>query len=237
MKKLIAACVLCPAGLLLPGLALSQPSPGSAAQHNVAQLSVTASAEAPQDKLLIVLSASRDGSTAAQVQAQLSQAVEAALTVGRQASQPGQVEVRSGSFSLQPRHNRDGQLTGWQGAAQVILEGRDFARIGSLAGRLNTLSVSQVSFSLSDEAQGRLQAQAQAKAISQFKRQAEEIARGFGLAGFTVREVSVSQDAGPWSSLRPMLAQARTAAAEAPLPMEGGKGSVSVTVTGSVQMH
>lgn len=243
MKKLVGACFLSVAslslaGFPLPSLAQSQMSPASAAQHNVAQLSVTALAEGPQDQLLIVLSTTREGPTAALVQAQLSQAVEAALAMGRQASQPGQLEVRSGSFSLQPRHNREGQITGWQGSAQVLLEGRDFARIVALAGRINTLSVNQVSFSLSPEAQARLQAQAQAKAIAQFKRQAEEIARGFGLSGYTLREVNVNQqDAGPWPMARPMGAQARMMAADAPLPVEAGRGSVSVTVSGSVQMN
>lgn len=226
------------AGLPLSGLAQAQVSAVAAVQHNVAQLSVTAMAEASQDQLLIVLATTREGPTAAQVQTQLSQAVETALAMARQASQPGQLEVRSGGFSLQPRHNRDGQLTGWQGTSQVLLEGRDFVRITALAGRINTLSVSQVSFSLSPEAQARLKTEAQAKAIAQFKRNAEEVARGFGLSGYTLREVSVNQqDAGPWPVVRPMAAQARLAAVDAPLPVEAGKGSVSVTVSGSVQMH
>lgn len=234
---LMASLVL--TSLAQPNLAQSQSMPSAASpQFNVAQLSVTASSEAPQDQLLIILTTTREGPSAAQVQAQLSQAVDAALALGRQASQPGQLEVRSGSFSLQPRHGRDGQLTGWQGTAQVLVEGRDFARIAALAGRVSTLQVSQVGFSLSPELQARLQAEAQAQAITQFKRNAEQIARGFGLSGYSLREISVTQqDDGHWRTARTMATPARTTIADAPLPLEGGKGSVSVTVSGSVQMH
>ena len=232
MKRLLWAAALCTASL-----SHAQTAPQAVAQHNIAQLSVTASAEATQDMLTIVLGTTREGATAAQVQTQLSQAVEAALALSRPAAQPGLLEARTGSFSLQPRYSRDGLLTGWQGAAQVVLEGRDFARITALAGRISSLSVSQVSFGLSPELQARLQGQAQAKAIAQFRQNAEQIARGFGLSSYTLREVSVNQqDAGPWPVARPMATQ-RMAMVEAPLPVEAGQGSINVTVSGSVQMQ
>lgn len=226
--------------LLMVSLSHAQPLPPPVAQHNVAQLSVTGSSEAPQDVLMIVLSTTREGASAAQVQTQLSQAVEAALALSRPASQsgqPGQLEARTGSFNLQPRYNRDSQLTGWQGSAQVVLEGRDFVRITALAGRVSSLSATQVSFGLSPELQARLQMEAQSKAIAKFKQNAEQITRAFGLSSYTVREVSVNQqDADPWPVSRNMSA-GRMAAAEASLPVEAGKGSISVTVSGSVQMQ
>lgn len=232
--------VLWLAALFMATVSHAQPAPAPLAQHNLAQLSVTASADATQDMLTIILSTTKEGTTAAEVQAQLSRAVETALTLSRQdgqAGRPEKVDARTGSFSLQPRYNRDGLLTGWQGSAQVVIEGRDFARITALAGRISSLSVSQVSFGLSPELQLRLQADAQAKAIAQFKRNAEQIAHGFGLSSYTLGEVSVNQqDFGPWPAARNLSAQ-RMAVADAALPLEAGKGSVSVTVSGSVQMQ
>ncbi len=220
-----------------PGLAQSEPRPSTESPRNVAHLSASATAEAPQDFLVVVLSTTHEGPTAAAVQAKLSQAVESALSAGRQASQPGQLEVRSGNFSLQPRYGREGQITGWQGTAQVILEGRDFARIAAQTGRISTLSVSQMSFSLSRELQARLQAEAQSQAIARFKRDADLIVKGFGLSSYALREVTVGPQAAhpaPWPMARSMAA---TAMADAPLPMEAGKASISVTVSGSVQMQ
>ncbi len=218
-------------------LAQAQASPAATVPLNVAQLSATASAEAVQDTLVIVLATTREGPDASAVQSQLSRAVEAALVLGRPASRPGQLEVRSGNFSLQPRLGREGQVTGWQGTAQVLLEGRDFAAIAALAGRINTLTVNQLSFGLSRELQARLRAEAQGQAIAQFKRNAEEITRSFGLAGYTLREVSVNLQEGPWPMARTMASPARLGAAEAGVPMEAGKASISVTVSGSVQMQ
>lgn len=220
------------------GPAKPQPSPvqtGPETPRNVAHLSATAAVEAAQDFLTVVLGTTLEGPTAAAVQIQLTRAVEAALLVGRQASQPGQLEARSGNFSLQPRQGREGQITGWQGTAQVTLEGRDFARIAAQAGRMNSLSVQQVSFSLSRELQARLQGEAQSEAIAQFKRDASLIVRGFGLSSYALREVQVGPQPAPWPMARSVASMSRMA--DAPLPMEAGKGSVSVTVTGSVQMQ
>lgn len=217
------------------GLQSSPPQVGSQGLLKVAHLTATATAEAAQDFLEVVLGATLEGPTAATVQALLIRAVDAALVMGRQASQPGQLQVRSGNFSLQPRQGRDGQMTGWQGTAQVILEGRDFARITAQAGRMSSLSVQQVNFSLSRELQAQLQAQAQSEAIAQFKRDATLIVRDFGLSSYTLREVQVGPQSSPWPTARPMFSMARMA--DVPLPAEAGKGSVSVTVTGSVQMH
>ena len=51
----------------------------------------------------------------------------------RPLAQPGQLEVRTGNFNLYPQHNREGRITGWQGTAELVLEGRDFALIGATA--------------------------------------------------------------------------------------------------------
>lgn len=208
---------------------------GVESARNVAHLSSTATVEAAQDFLTMVLGTTLEGPTAAAVQTELTRAVDAALAVGRQASQPGQLEVRSGNFSLQTRQGREGQITGWQGTAQVILEGRDFARMAAQAGRMSSLSVQQVSFSLSRELQARLQAEAQGEAIAQFKRDASLIVRGFGLSSYALREVHVGPQPAAWPVARTVASMSRMA--DAPVPLEAGKGSVSVTVTGSVQMQ
>ena len=206
---------------------------------NVVSLSVSGLVEAPQDWLTIRLSTVREGPDAATVQAQLKTALDAALATARAAAQPGQVEVRTGAFGLYPRHGRDGRIQGWQGTAELILEGRDTARLGTLAGRLNTLAVQQTAFSLSREARRRLESEVQAQAIERFKARAGEVAQAFGFGGYTLREIAISSaDEAP----RPVMAravalEAKAAMADAPLPLEAGTASVSVTVSGAVQLR
>ena len=228
--KLMAICVL----WTVAGASLAQPL---TVLQNVVQLSASGSVESPQDLLSIALSTTRDGSDANAVQSQLKTALDTALTEAKKAAQPGQLDARTGSFSLYPRYGRDGKPTGWQGTAELILEGRDFARISSTAGKIQTLTVSNVSFGLSRTQRAVVEREAQALAIQSFKGRATEIAQAFGFAGYTLREVSVNaNDAGYTPRPRLMAMEAKSAVADAPVPVEAGKTLVVVNVSGSVQL-
>ena len=201
------------------------------------QLSANGSVEVQQDLLSISMNTTRDGSDAAVVQSQLKVAIDAALAEAKKVAQPGQLDVRSGNFSLYPRYGRDGKPIGWQGSAELVLEGRDFARISAAAGRVQTLTVGNVSFGLSRELRNKVEGDAQGIAIQRFKARAVEIARDFGFSGYTLREVNVSaNDQGFTPRPRIMAMEAKASMADAPVPVEAGKTSVVVTVSGSVQL-
>jgi predicted secreted protein len=229
--KKLAAC----AALMWTGAAMAQSAPWTPPQ-NVLQLSATGTVETQQDLLSMTLSTSRDAADAATVQTQLKTALDAALAEARKNAQPGLLDVRTGNFSLVPRYTRDGKISGWQGTTELVLEGKDFPRITQTAGRISTLTVGGIGFGLSREQRAKVEAEAQTIAIENFKQKAAELAKGFGFGGYTLREVSVNaNDSGP---IRPrvMAAAAKSYAADAPVPVEAGKTSVVVNVSGSVQL-
>lgn len=205
--------------------------------QNVVQLSVNGSVEVQQDLLSITMNTSREGADPAAVQAQLKTALDAALTEARKAVLPGQLDVRTGNFSLYPRYGRDGKMTGWSGSAELVLEGRDIPRITQTAGRISTLTMGGVSVGLSREQRARVETEAQAIAIERFKAKAAELARGFGFGGFTLREVSVNSNDQGMPRPRMMAMEAKSSMADAPVPVEAGKTSVVVTVSGTVQLR
>lgn len=230
-KSLLAASL----AVLTVSSALAQTLP---VPQNVVQLSATGAVEVPQDFLTVTLATTRQAPDAATVQTQLKAAVDAALAEARTSAASGQMDVRTGGFSLYPRHDKDGRISTWQGTAEVVLEGRDFGRISTVAGRVAGLTVNQVAFSLSREARSRVEAEAQAMAIQQFKAKAVDIAKGFGFADYTLREVSVMSDDGGMPRPRVMAMQAKAASADmAPVPVEAGKSMVTVTVSGAVQLR
>ena len=202
------------------------------------QLSAQGTVEVVQDLLTISLNTTRDGTDAQAVQTLLKTALDAALTEAKKAAVPGQLDVRTGNFSLYPRYGRDGKPVGWQGTTELVLEGRDFVRISSTAGKIATLTLGNVSFGLSREQRSKVEADAQAMAIDRFKSRATDIAHGFGFTGYTLREVSVNANDQGYSPRPRMVAmQAKSdMAAEASVPVEAGKTSVIVTVSGSVQL-
>ena len=170
--KTIAASAL----LLCAGAAFAQNNAAPGEPRNVVQLSATGMVEVQQDLLVLNLSTSKEGADAAAVQAQLKQALDAALTEAKRNAQPGQLDVRTGPFGLYPRYGKDSKITGWQGRAELVLEGRDFARITATAGKIQTMAIHQVAFGLSREARAKVEGEAQTQAIDQFKARAAELA-------------------------------------------------------------
>jgi predicted secreted protein len=230
--------------VVLASALLGLAAPGARAQaalapppQNVVSLAATASLELTMDWLTIVFSTAREGSDAAAVQSQLRQALDTALAEARKGARPGEVNVRTGAFSLYPRHAAKGGLAGWQGSAELIVEGRDAAALSQLAGRIQTLTIARVQWSLSREAREKVEGEVTAQAIARFRARADLVARQFGFGSWTVREVNVSSNDAPGLPVPVMRAQAmRAAADEAPLPVEAGKATVTATVGGSVQL-
>lgn len=206
--------------------------------QNVVSLQSSGSVEAQQDLLMITMSTTKDGADATAVQTQLKTALDAALVEAKKVAQTGQLDVRTGVFSLYPRYGRDGKINGWQGSTELVLEGRDFARISSTAGKINSLTLGQVSFALSREARAKVEGEAQAQAIERFKTKAAEISKNFGFGGYTLREVSVNANDQGFAPARGrmMAMEAKTMSSDAPVPVEAGRSTVVVTVNGSVQM-
>lgn len=204
--------------------------------QNVISLSATATVDVPQDWLTVVFSTTREGADAGVVQGQLKQLLDAALNEARKAAKPGQVEVRTGGFSLQPRYASKGGIAAWQGSTELIVEGRDTQAIAQLTSRVPGLTISRVGFSLSREARQKVEGDVTAQAIEQFRTRAMTVSRQFGFTGYTVREVNVGTDS-PGGQMPMMRMQAtRAMADEVALPTEAGKASVNATVSGSVQM-
>jgi predicted secreted protein len=205
--------------------------------QNVVSLQSSGTVEVAQDLLMISMNTTKDGADSAVVQSQLKAALDAALAEAKKTAQPGQLDVRTGAFSLYPRYGRDGKINGWQGSTELVLEGRDFARISATAGKINTLTLGQVSFGLSREARAKVEGEAQTQAIERFKIKANEISKNFGFGGYSIREVNInSNEQGFAPRGRMEMMQAKTMAADAPVPVEAGRSTVVVTVNGSVQM-
>ena len=227
------------------GAALAQ-APGAtvapAAQPaNVVHLSASGRVEVAQDWLTMQLAAVQDGSDAAAVQRSLQRQVEQALKALQAQAQGKDLQVHSGTFRVSPRYGKDSQITGWQGRAELIVQGRDFARIAQAAAQVPGLRVAGMAFSLSHEARERVLGQAQQQAVQAFQQQAQHMAQLWGLRSYTLREVTVSgnhHSTAPRMHMAAVAMEARSKAADdAPVPVEAGMAEVVVDVSGSVQLH
>ena len=227
--RLVAASAL----LMSAGAVFSQQAAPvatvAAEPRNVVQLSAAGMVQVEQDMLTITLMANKEAPTLAAAQTQLKQALDEALAQAKAGAQPGQMDVSTGTFSLYPRYGKDQKVLGWQGRAELRLEGRDFGRITGMAGKIQSMAVSDVSFGLSREA----------RAIEQFKTRAAELSKAFGFASYGLREVSVSGQGQGVTLMGAMVAREKMAsfASDAPVPVQPGREQVSISVSGTVQMR
>jgi predicted secreted protein len=227
-------------------LAAALAAGGAAAQvqpplSGVLNLTTTASVEVTKDVLGIVFSTTRDGADAQTVQSALKQALDAALAEARKIAKPGQVDVQTGNFSLYPRYGnpRNGQptITGWQGTAELMVQGKDTTSIAQLTGRVGTMAIARVGYTLSKEAREKVEAEVTAQAISNWRAKAQQMTQQFGYSSYSVREVNVATNEQGGGPVPVMMSRAKTmSAADEALPTEAGKGDVTATVSGSAQM-
>ena len=227
---------------LLAGLgAQAQPQP-QLPPSGVLNLSTSATVEVTKDVLAVAFSVTREGADAQAVQSGLKQALDAALAEARKIAKPGQVDVQTGNFSLYPRYanpTKSGQpvISGWQGTAELMVQGKDISAIAQLSGRIQTMSIARVGYTLSRDAREKVEAEVTAQAIARWRAKAAQMAQQFGYGGYSVREVNVATNDFQQPPV-PMLMKAvrASAAADEALPTEAGKGDVTATVNGSAQM-
>ena len=205
--------------------------------QGVVSLSASASVEVVRDLLTVTLSTTREGADAAAVQSQLKQALDAALAEAKRAAKPGQVEVQTGNFSISPRYTNKGASNGWQGSAELVVEGRDMQAIGQLTGRITTLVISRVGYNLSRELREKSEGEVSAQAIARYRAKAADYAKQFGYASYAIREVNVNANEQMPPRGVPMQMKAMAVSSDEALPVEPGKGTVSVNVSGTVQMN
>ncbi|AOW13210.1 hypothetical protein LPB72_06945 [Hydrogenophaga crassostreae] len=235
LRAWITAVLLGCTAVAAQGESRDQPNPAT----NVVSLSASGFLEVPQDWLTLRMSTSREGEDAAVVQSQLRQALDSAMAVARIAVAPNQqMQARSGAFGVYPRYDKSGKISGWQGNADLVLEGRDFTRIANAAGKIQTMAIANMGFSLSRETQQKLESDVQALAIDRFQARAKEVAKGFGFNGFQLREVNVSSadEGGDMPMRQTAMAMESKSFSSVPkaVAMEPGISRVTVSVSGTV---
>ena len=159
--------------------------------QNVVSLSASATIEVTKDLLTVVFSTTREGADAAAVQSQLRQALDAALAEARKAARPGQLEVQhrrllavpalcAGTEAPQGPASPAGRAApSWWSKAATRRPSRQ------LTGRIQTLTIARVGYSLSREAREKVEAEVAAQAIARFRARADAVSRQFGFGGYT----------------------------------------------------
>lgn len=219
---------------LLAGHAGAQERPTPPA--DVLSLDATVTSEIAPDLATIVLAIDREGTDPAALSREVNQALAQALARAREVSA---VQAASGGYTTFPRQDNRGKRTGWQLRAELILKSKDFTRLSQLAGQLGSdLQVTSSRFDVSPELRSSEENRLINAAAEAFRNKATAAVKAFGFTGYRIREVQLGA-AGQQSGPRPVIlrAMSREGGADTGLPLESGRVTLSLTVSGSVQMQ
>lgn len=197
-----------------------------------ADLSAEASRPAPNDLARATLFAEAVGAspaeTAKKVNAQIAEAL--ATTKGQ-----SRIKVQTAGTHTYPVHTKTGKIESWRMRSEIALESTDIEALSDLTGKLQaTLGVSSITLAPAPDTRKKAEAEAMLDAINAFRARAKLVADAFGKP-YRIKHLSIGQQ-----GYRPPMPTMRSAPAAAmdmaPMPVEAGESTISVTVSGQIEI-
>jgi len=200
------------------------------------QLDASASNTVPEDVAHATLFVERENENAVTAQQQVNRVLATAVA---KAKLSPSVDTKTGRAQTRPTYGKDGRITAWRVRGELVLESKATAELSQLVTQLTeTMSVDKLGFSLSEDARNATQQSLQAEAITSFKTKAQTATKQLGYAQYTLDKVQLIYN-NTMPSPRPMAYMAKGVSMEssAPVSMESGKTTVSVSVSGTVRLE
>ena len=197
-------------------------------------LSAEASRQAPNDQLQASAYVENTGENAQEVAKKANAAIGDALSIAK--GYPT-VKVQSSGTQTYPVYGKNGRVEGWRMRSALSLQSKDHAAFSELVGRLQkTLAIGDLGAVPSPETYRSVENGSIVDAITAFRARAKIIADTLGKS-YVIKEMNVgAQHQRPV----PVFAMAKGALAMAqdmaPAPIEAGEATVSVTVTGKIEV-
>ncbi len=176
------------------------------------------------------------GAEAADVARRVNTMIAAGLATAR--AQAG-VTVKTGNSNTSPVYAKGGRtIEGWRMRSELLLESRDVAALSTLLGKLQSqLAVSQVGFLPAPETRRAAEDEAALEAIGLFQAKAARYAAALKKP-YRIRSMNIggSGQVPPQPLYRAAMMAAEAAPMPAPLPTEAGESSITVTITGQIEL-
>jgi predicted secreted protein len=226
--------------LIFTALLLAAPPAMAAGEHgldyNLVRLDASSTSEIKNDQMrvdLVVEHNARDAGTLPElVNTDMRWALDAA------AKHPA-VRAQTGEYSTQPEYAST-RIVGWRAIQELRLEGEDFAAVSALVTELQQkLQVRSMSFVPTRATRLKAEAELTREALKAFAERAKLISESMGAKGYEVVDINVG------SAPEPVLYRTRGVsmmamaadAAPAPVAVESGTASITVSVSGQIQLR
>ena len=205
---------------------------------DVLDLEATVTSDVVPDLAVVTLAVVREGPEVPALTKEVNEALAKAFAEAK--AVPG-VVAANGGYSTSPRFDSRGSTTtrtGWQVRGAIILKSKDFDALGNLVGRLSqALQITGSGFEISPELRNRESTALIERGARAFQDKAAATSRAFGYSGYSIRQVNVSSADQNGGGRVMMAVSAMASKSAAPLPIEAGQVTLSLSVNGSVQMR
>jgi len=193
------------------------------------QLSASAEQRVANDQIITTLFVEQEGPSQTAPGAAVNAAITWALA---EAAKLPAVAVSTGQYSTYPVMNEHNAIRSWRVRQSLRLEAREPRALGELVARLQEkLAVESVDYAVSAEARAAAEDSLTAAAIARFRQRADALGR----SGYTLIGLEVGGLGG--GAQPPIMFRAAAMADAAPAaPLAPGVQTLSITVSGSVQL-
>lgn len=224
------------AGALVAGLlCASMIHPVLAAEeehYDRISLSAEAMEDIPNDTLVVVLYAQREGDELSKLADDVNQAITRAV---KRSKQMLDVEVQTRAYQTHPVYQQQ-RLSGWRVRQSIQLKSRNIKTLSELIGELqSSLAVESMSYTVSHEQRTRMEEILIGKAIAAFQQRAQQITRHLGRKKHRLVHMDVQRNGGMQPMLQRSFSPMLESKAAAPT-VEPGKQTLTVTVSGVIEL-
>ncbi len=204
--------------------------------YNLVRLDASATVEVKNDQMRVDLAVEHNARDAGTLPDLVNTDMRWALDAA--AKRPA-VRAQTGEYSTQPEYAST-RIVGWRAVQELRIEGEDFAAVSALVTELQQkLQVRSMSFVPTRATRQKAEADLTREALKAFAERAKLIAESMGAKGYEVVDVNVG------SAPEPVLYRTRGVnmmamsadAAPAPVAVESGTASITVSVNGQIQLR
>ena len=231
MPRFTKICLALSASLLALAAAAQENPP----VYDRVDLNVSAEREVENDVMVAVVYAEVEANTQARAADDVNQAIRFAADRARATAGIEQQTLR---YTTRPVYANDRRIIGWIARQSLRLESMDAQALSTLLGELQTrVAIESMGSSLSKAARDAVEDEVIAEAIARFRRRASQIAAEFDRESYRLVQLNVgSYAAFPEQAQMRALFSASVADAQAAPTIEAGVQTVSVQVSGTIEL-
>ena len=201
---------------------------------NRVSFAVERTRDVANDWIIAVVGTTDEDSDAARLADRVNDTMDWALGVAKQAKG---VTVKSGGYSTQPVHDKDGKIARWAASQDLYLESGDIEAVSALIGKLQSKALLRsISFSVSPETRRKTEETMIGDALNAFTERAKKISGGLGARDYEVVALSIQTPGG--GGPMPMYARAEMAMDKVSAPsFESGQSTLQVRIDATIEIE